>query len=579
MPISNLATAGLPPQALLKTSGVSPATSASGPTAFAQVVGEVLNRHVSSSIAQPIAPSRGNAVPKTAARAGNAPRSGKDQSQSAESANAASPLTVIFLPNLVMPLQLPSLDKLTLPDVAVSGTPAMSGGMAREVAAGVAAVGSATGGNGAGTTAPAPSPDPKGAGLAHDIGRALAQQAAAELAAAASPPALPTTASAAAPGAPRPSNGAPTADEKVTASPQPTSSASSAPAVIPQTKVVPPPVLAPAVAPAQPLASLLPQIPQLQDGSAGAHSTFANPAAQSAPNTQPDQGNGLTHAPLQFTGVGPTVVSALTTAPKEMPPVIDASQANAPVGTSSSAQYAASQNTGSNHKEPGRADAPASADAPSTASAAREATSFSVALDAASVKQDVSPALTPPAVGPGAPSASPERGVSSPGGLVHSAPAPDPSSPPAFPGMEAAASRIVNNAQLVQAAGHSEMRIAMDSDKLGAVELRARMIGDVVGAAITVEKREAHAVLAVELPALQQALSDKQLRIEQVTLLHGSFSATTGDAGASTRQEERSAPQATMTPWPANGTGAPSIFTSAEQSNIFNAQGRLSVHA
>jgi flagellar hook-length control protein FliK len=572
MPISNLATAGLPPQALSKTSGVSTATTASGPRGFAQVVGEVLNRHASSAIAQPTAPSRGNPAPKTAARAGNAPRSGKDQSHSAESSNTGSPLNVIFLPSLVMPPQLPSLDKLTLPDVALSGNPAVGGGNA----AGVAAVGSAMGGNGAGTTAPTPSPDPKGAGLAHDIGAALAQLAAAELAAAASVPALPTAASAAAPGAPRPSGGAPTAD---TASPQPASSASSAPAVSPQTKVVQPPVLAPAVDYAQLLASLLPQIPKLQDGSAGAHSTFANPAAQTAPNTQPDQGNGLTHAPLQFTG-GPMVFSALTATPKELPPVIDAAQANAPVETSSSAQHAASQDTGSNHKEPGRADAPASAGAPSTGSAARDAASFSVSLDAANAKQDVSQALTPaPAVGLGAPPASPERGTSAPGGLLHSAPAPDPSSPPSFPGMEAATSRLVNNAQLVQAAGHSEMRIAMDSDKLGAVELRARMIGDVVGAAITVEKREAHAILAVELPALQQALSDKQLRIEQVTLLHGSFSATTGDAGASARQEERSAPQATMTPWSANGAGAPSIFTNAEQLNVFNAQGRLSVHA
>src|SRR5262249_29676532 len=90
---------------------------------------------------------------------------------------------------------------------------------------------------------------------------------------------------------------------------------------------------------------------------------------------------------------------------------------------------------------------------------------------------------------------------------------------------EPSAPRFVSPAQLMQAANHSELRIAMDTDKLGAVELRAHLSGDEVGAAIAVERRDAHAVLAVELPALQQSLNEKQLRVEQVTLLHGSFTA------------------------------------------------------
>ena len=578
VPISNLATAGLPPQVLSKASGVSSATGASGPKVFAQVVGEVLNRHASSSIAQPVAPSRVTTAPKTAARAESAPRSAKDEPHRAESSNRTNPPNLNLLLNLVMPLQLPALDSLRLPDLALSGNPTVSGA----IAAGAAATGPAMGGNGAGSTAPTPGREPKTAGLpAQDIGAALAQQTAAQVAAAASVPALPTTASGAAPGASQPSGGTRTADEKVPTSPQPASNASSAPAVGPQTKVsdVQPPLLAPAVKYAQLLAPLPPQVSQLQDASAGTHSTVANTDAQSAPHTQPEQGNGWTHVPLQFT-VGPALLAALTADPKGLPPVIDAARANPPVETSPSLQHTASQDTGSNHKEPGRADAPPSAGVPSTDSAARDVTSFSVSLDAANAKQDASQASSSAlAVGLGAPSASPERGASSPGVLLHADPLPAPSSPPSLPGMEAAAGRLVNNAQLVQAAGHSEMRIAMDSDKLGAVELRARMIGDVVGAAITVEKREAHAILAVEMPALQQALSDKHLRIEQVTLSHGSFNATTGDASGSTRQDERSATHATMTPWSPDGRGAPSIFTSAEQLNIFNSQGRLSVHA
>jgi flagellar hook-length control protein FliK len=128
------------------------------------------------------------------------------------------------------------------------------------------------------------------------------------------------------------------------------------------------------------------------------------------------------------------------------------------------------------------------------------------------------------------------------------------------------------------------MRIAMDSDKLGPLELRARVVGDEVGAAITVEKRDAHAALAIELPALQQALSEKQLRVDQVTLLHGSLHSTSGDAGAASRQQDqRQTPSGSATPWlpsaPAPLSSGYGISFGSESSAIFDSQGRLSVHA
>jgi flagellar hook-length control protein FliK len=137
----------------------------------------------------------------------------------------------------------------------------------------------------------------------------------------------------------------------------------------------------------------------------------------------------------------------------------------------------------------------------------------------------------------------------------------------------------VNSAQLLSASGHSEMRISMDTDKLGAVELRARLVGDQVGAAIMVEKRDAHAALAVELPTLQQALSEKQLRVDQVTLQQGTFSATTGDAGASARQQQHTMPQGPVAVWASETPGVAAISSSATANGIFDSQGRLSVHA
>ncbi len=125
------------------------------------------------------------------------------------------------------------------------------------------------------------------------------------------------------------------------------------------------------------------------------------------------------------------------------------------------------------------------------------------------------------------------------------------------------------------------MRIAMQTDKLGAIELHARVSGDEIGAAIIVEKRDAHAALAIELPALQQALSEKQLRVEQVALTQSSLSSTAGDAGANAQHNQRDTAQTSRSAsfWnEARSMGTAAWFV-PEQTVIFNAQGRLSVQA
>lgn len=142
----------------------------------------------------------------------------------------------------------------------------------------------------------------------------------------------------------------------------------------------------------------------------------------------------------------------------------------------------------------------------------------------------------------------------------------------------------VNDAQLSHLNGQIEMRIELQTDKLGAIELHARVSGDELGAAITVEKHDAHAALAVELPALQQSLSEKQLRVTQVALTQGSLSSTTGDAGASAQHNHRGAPQSPQTPQTASFWNDARILSTAawfvhEPVGVFNSQGRLSVQA
>jgi Flagellar hook-length control protein FliK len=154
-------------------------------------------------------------------------------------------------------------------------------------------------------------------------------------------------------------------------------------------------------------------------------------------------------------------------------------------------------------------------------------------------------------------------------------PAPDPSGP----------NHLVSEAQLAQSGGRSEMHIAMQSENLGSIELHARISGDSVGAAITVEKRDAHTALSADLPALQQALSDKQLRVEQITLLHAPLQATAGNAASQHfggysqsggRQSSNFFQGAGSSA--VGGTSAFGGF-SLDTTEIFDAQGRLSVHA
>jgi len=163
--------------------------------------------------------------------------------------------------------------------------------------------------------------------------------------------------------------------------------------------------------------------------------------------------------------------------------------------------------------------------------------------------------------------------------------APAQPAPPALPSLHApdtTGGRFVNDAELTNATNQSEMRIALQTDKLGAIELRARVTGDELGAAIIVEKRDAHAALAVELPALQQTLSEKQLRVDQVVLTQGSLHATAGDAGANAQQGQRGGGQTPrQTPLYANDTAGlqQAAWFVPEAVGIFDSQGRLSVQA
>jgi flagellar hook-length control protein FliK len=137
--------------------------------------------------------------------------------------------------------------------------------------------------------------------------------------------------------------------------------------------------------------------------------------------------------------------------------------------------------------------------------------------------------------------------------------------------------RGITSVQIAGNAAQSEIHLAMQADKLGAVELHAQVAGEQVGAALVVEKKEAHAALAAELPELQQALAEKNLRVEHVWLTQGSLHATSGDAGNAAGQQFRNHPGSPYVAEREEDSGTAFAAGAIETEGIFDERGHLSV--
>ena len=91
--------------------------------------------------------------------------------------------------------------------------------------------------------------------------------------------------------------------------------------------------------------------------------------------------------------------------------------------------------------------------------------------------------------------------------------------------------QVVNAARIVEQPGQTEIRIEMQADSLGGVELRAHIAGDQIGASISVEHHDVQMALASDLPALHNALIEKNLRVETLSVSQGTFSSLNGGPG------------------------------------------------
>jgi flagellar hook-length control protein FliK len=137
----------------------------------------------------------------------------------------------------------------------------------------------------------------------------------------------------------------------------------------------------------------------------------------------------------------------------------------------------------------------------------------------------------------------------------------------------------VTDVQISGNAAKSEVHLAVQGDQLGSVELHAHVAGEQVGAAIVVEKREAHAALSLELPALREALSEKNFRVEHIWLTQSALESTAGDTGNAHGQQSRQRHWAQFGDAQEQQDFASSQTGVAETEGIFDERGRLSVLA
>jgi hypothetical protein len=125
------------------------------------------------------------------------------------------------------------------------------------------------------------------------------------------------------------------------------------------------------------------------------------------------------------------------------------------------------------------------------------------------------------------------------------------------------------------------MHIAMDTDLLGSIDLRAIVHQGSLSATIGVQRADVQTLLVNELPALQHSLAEKNLQVGQISVLAGSIGSGTSANSQPQDQQNRqgtSAPAAPVfrdDPSPAFSTRVPMNAIAAFSGN----SARLSVLA
>lgn len=139
---------------------------------------------------------------------------------------------------------------------------------------------------------------------------------------------------------------------------------------------------------------------------------------------------------------------------------------------------------------------------------------------------------------------------------------------------------VVSGASLVENQGKTEMRVALQTDTMGTLQLHAVLDGGRVGASISVVSHEAHTLLTNELPSLQQALTDQNVRLDHLTVINTPMASGggTGDyRGFQSADYNQQRDQSTA--WLSGGSVAAPAAVSREAVTHEDIRRRLSVRA
>lgn len=153
------------------------------------------------------------------------------------------------------------------------------------------------------------------------------------------------------------------------------------------------------------------------------------------------------------------------------------------------------------------------------------------------------------------------------------------SSQPMLPSLPRSLTDVSQATQLYQRVGGAEMHIAMDTDLLGSIDLRAVVHQGSLSATIGVQRADVQTLLVNELPALQHSLAEKNLQVGQISVLAGSVG---GGANSNGHPQQQNRQNTNTQAAPAFPDDPPSFVSPAhivEVAAARNNSARLSVLA
>jgi len=138
----------------------------------------------------------------------------------------------------------------------------------------------------------------------------------------------------------------------------------------------------------------------------------------------------------------------------------------------------------------------------------------------------------------------------------------------------------ISQAHLLGTSGAAEMRISVNTETLGPIELRATSEKDRIGAVIAAAKPETQELLNSELPTLHQALSERNLQVQQLTVSQGSLAGGMSGRGGYSQSPDAWQKQAAGNYWQPPSEATVSSTEDLPAAVVSMAvPGKLSVHA